>query len=34
MEAITNSMNQLIPRENEFIREFDELGNREYLRNH
>lgn len=34
MEAITNSLNQLIPRTNEFRNGFKNLGDKEYLRIH
>lgn len=34
METITNILNQMIPRTNEFIRGFKNLGNREYLKRH
>lgn len=34
MESITNILNQMIPRNSEFIRGFKNLGNREYLKCH
>lgn len=34
MEAISNMMNQLVPKTNEFRKGFKPLGNREYLKDH
>ena len=34
MESISNMMNQLLPRTNEFVKGFSTLGNREYIKRH